>query len=195
MLFDAKNTIVDGPRTIDRAVGLIAFENVNFAYPDGHVALEDVYARPSSPARGSPSSGARARVSRPCSTCCPGSTTRPGADHARRDRHTRADAHLLRDQIGVVSQDFGCWAADRRRRTSASGGATNAGPRSRPRRVAAAVDGFIPRCRRATTRRTPSAAAFSGGERQRLDRRAILRDAPSRRATSRPWRSTPRAIR
>ena len=42
MLFDAENTILDGPETLDRALGHVRFEDVAFAYPDGHVALEDV---------------------------------------------------------------------------------------------------------------------------------------------------------
>ncbi|PJN94409.1 ABC transporter ATP-binding protein, partial [Amaricoccus sp. HAR-UPW-R2A-40] len=42
MLFDSQNTILDGPRTLDRAVGRIDFEHVDFTYPDGHVALSDV---------------------------------------------------------------------------------------------------------------------------------------------------------
>ena len=40
MLFDAENTILDGPDTLTRALGQIRFEDVHFAYPDGHVALE-----------------------------------------------------------------------------------------------------------------------------------------------------------
>jgi len=42
MLFDVENTIVDGPVTLERARGELRFEAVQFAYPDGHVALEDV---------------------------------------------------------------------------------------------------------------------------------------------------------
>ena len=42
MLFDAENTIVDGPDELEARLGQIRFEAVDFAYPDGHVALEDV---------------------------------------------------------------------------------------------------------------------------------------------------------
>jgi subfamily B ATP-binding cassette protein MsbA len=42
MLFDTRNTILDGPRTLQSALGRIEFEDVSFAYPGGHVALEDL---------------------------------------------------------------------------------------------------------------------------------------------------------
>ena len=42
MLFDVKNTILDGPLTLERAVGQIRYDEVSFTYPDGHVALEDL---------------------------------------------------------------------------------------------------------------------------------------------------------
>ena len=41
-IFDAENTILDGPETLARSLGHIRFEDVYFAYPDGHVALEGV---------------------------------------------------------------------------------------------------------------------------------------------------------
>ncbi len=40
MLFDAENTILDGPDTLPRSLGQIRFESVSFAYPNGHVALD-----------------------------------------------------------------------------------------------------------------------------------------------------------
>jgi hypothetical protein len=42
MLFDVRNTILDGPISVERVRGAIAFEQVCFAYPDGYVALSDV---------------------------------------------------------------------------------------------------------------------------------------------------------
>ena len=39
-LFDVQNTILDGPDTIDRALGQIRFEDVGFTYADGHVAVD-----------------------------------------------------------------------------------------------------------------------------------------------------------
>ena len=42
MLFDAENTILDGPETLARSLGHVRFEDVHFAYPDGHVALAGV---------------------------------------------------------------------------------------------------------------------------------------------------------
>lgn len=41
-LFDAQNTILDGPEVITRATGALRFEDVGFAYPDGHVALDGI---------------------------------------------------------------------------------------------------------------------------------------------------------
>ena len=179
MLFDAENTIVDGPQTLDRCLGQIRFENVDFAYPDGHVALEDVNLdiEPGMQVAFVGRSGA-------------GKSTvfnllprlyDPTAGRILIDAHDIRDLTLasLRDQIAVVSQESvllsGTIAANIGfGRRDASRDEIEAAAR------AAAADGFI----RALpagyeTPVLPSAAQFSGGERQRLSiARAILRDAP-----------------
>ncbi len=179
MLFDTQNTIRDGPRTMERVFGRIGFDAVNFAYPDGHVALEDftLTVQPGSRVAFVGRSGAGKstvfnllpRLYDPTS----GRITLDGVDI--RDLTLAS----LRDQIAVVSQDsvlltgtiaqnigFGRRGANRSEIEAAA--------------RAAAADGFI----RALpdgydTVITPSAFSFSGGERQRLSiARAILRDAP-----------------
>lgn len=179
MLFDSKNTIVDGPITATRGLGRIEFEGVDFAYPDGHVALEGVslIVQPGSRVAFVGRSGA-------------GKSTifnllprlyDPTAGRITLDGVDISDLTLasLRDQIAVVSQDsvlltgtiaqnigFG--------RRDASQAEIEAAARD------AAADDFIRALPEGyDTRIIPSDAAFSGGERQRLSiARAILRDAP-----------------
>jgi subfamily B ATP-binding cassette protein MsbA len=179
MLFDAQNSIVDGPKTLGRALGRIDFEHVDFAYPDGHVALEDVTL--------AVQPGARvAFVGRSGA----GKSTvfnllprlyDPTAGLIRLDGADIRELTLasLRDQIAVVSQDsvlltgtiaqnigFGRRDATRDEIVAAA--------------EAAAADGFIRALPQGyDTKIVPSEASFSGGERQRLSiARAILRDAP-----------------
>ena len=179
MLFDAENTIVDGPDTIERALGQIRFEEVHFAYPDGHVALEGVTLaiEPGMQCAFVGRSGA-------------GKSTvfnllprlyDPTAGRILLDGRDIRSLTLasLRDQIAVVSQDsvlltgtvaenigFG--------RRDASQAEIEAAAE------AAAADGFIRALPQGyATPVAPTAGQFSGGERQRLSiARAILRDAP-----------------
>jgi subfamily B ATP-binding cassette protein MsbA len=179
MLFDAENRILDGPEAMPRALGQIRFEGVDFAYPDGHVALEgfDLVVEPGMRVAFVGRSGA-------------GKSTvfnllprlyDPTAGRILIDGRDIRGVTLasLRDQIAVVSQEsvlltgtvaenigFG--------RRSATRGEIEAAAR------AAAADGFIRALPKGyDTPVAPTAGQFSGGERQRLSiARAILRDAP-----------------
>jgi subfamily B ATP-binding cassette protein MsbA len=179
MLFDSQNTILDGPRTLDRAVGRIDFEHVDFAYPDGHVALADVSitVQPGQRVAFVGRSGAgKSTVFNLLPRLYDPTAGRILMDGIDTRELTLAS---LRDQLAVVSQDsvlltgtvaqnigFGRRGATRAEIEAAA--------------EAAAADGFI----RALpdgydTRIVPSDSSFSGGERQRLSiARAILRDAP-----------------
>ncbi len=179
MLFDAENTIVDGPDTLTRAIGQIRFIDVHFAYPDGHIALEDVNftVEPGQRVAFVGRSGA-------------GKSTvfnllprlyDPTAGRILLDGHEIRSLTLasLRDQIAVVSQDSVLL-------TGTIAENIGFGRRDAPRPEieaaarAAAADGFIRALPQGyDTAIAPSAAEFSGGERQRLSiARAILRDAP-----------------
>ena len=179
MLFDAENTIRDGPDKLGRVIGQIRFEDVHFAYPDGHVALEgvDFTIEPGLRCAFVGRSGAgKSTVFNLLPRLYDPTSGRILIDG--RDIRTLTLASL-RDQVAVVSQDsvllsgtvaenigFG--------RRSASRGEIEAAARD------AAADGFI----RALpdgydTQVVPTAGQFSGGERQRLSiARAFLRDAP-----------------
>jgi subfamily B ATP-binding cassette protein MsbA len=179
MLFDSQNTILDGPRTLDRAVGRIDFEHVDFTYPDGHVALSDVSitVQPGQRVAFVGRSGAgKSTVFNLLPRLYDPTAGRILMDGIDTRELTLAS---LRDQLAVVSQDsvlltgtvaqnigFGRRGATRAEIEAAA--------------EAAAADGFI----RALpdgydTRIVPSDSSFSGGERQRLSiARAILRDAP-----------------
>jgi subfamily B ATP-binding cassette protein MsbA len=179
MLFDAQNAIVDGPRTMGRAIGRVEFEAVDFAYPDGHVALEEVSltVQPGSRVAFVGRSGAgKSTVFNLLPRLYDPTGGRILLDGIDIRELTLAS---LRDQIAVVSQDsvlltgtvaqnigFGRRDASREEIVAAA--------------EAAAADGFIRALPRGyDTRIVPSEAAFSGGERQRLSiARAILRDAP-----------------
>jgi len=179
MLFDTENSILDGPDTLQRALGQIRFEEVSFAYPDGHLALDEVdfVVEPGMRVAFVGRSGA-------------GKSTifnllprlyDPTAGRILIDGHDIRSLTLasLRDQIAVVSQDAVLLSA-----TVAAN--IGFGRRSAGREEieaaarAAAADGFI----RALpggydTPVASTAGQFSGGERQRLSiARAILRDAP-----------------
>ncbi|MBP7000843.1 ABC transporter ATP-binding protein [Amaricoccus sp.] len=179
MLFDSQNSIVDGPRTMGRTIGLITYESVDFAYPDGHVALEDFEMRVQPGSRvalvGRSGAGKSTvfnllpRLYDPVDgrICLDGIDIR------------ELTLESLRNQIAVVSQDsvlltgtvaqnigFGRRGATREDIVAAA--------------EAAAADGFIRALPKGyDTMIIPSEASFSGGERQRLSiARAILRDAP-----------------
>lgn len=178
-LFDADNTILDGPRTIGRALGQIRFEDVTFAYPDGHLALDRVSftAEPGQRIAFVGRSGA-------------GKSTvfnliprlyDPTEGRILLDGHDLRELTLasLRDQIAVVSQEsvlltatvaenigFGRRTAGRDEIEAAARDA------AAEAFIAALPLGF-------ETPVAPSAGQFSGGERQRLSiARAMLRDAP-----------------
>ena len=198
MLFDTQNTIVDGPRTLGRAVGPDRLRARRLRLSRRARGARGGLVRGASPARASPSSAALAPASRPSSTCCRGSTTRPRGG-IRLDGIDIRELTLasLRDQIAVVSQDsvlltgtvaqnigFGRRDADPRRDRGRG--------RAPPPPTASSA-----RCPRATTpgsspprRRSPAASA--SGCRSRARSCATRRSCCS---TSPPRRSTPRASR
>ena len=193
MLFDVENTILDGPGTLDRAQGRIRFEGVHFAYPDGHVALED-FDLTIEPGRRVAFVGRSGAGKSTVFNLLP-RLYDPTAGRILIDGHDIRALTLasLRDQIAVVEPGIGPALRHRRRRTSASAAAA---PRSAEIEAAArdaAADGFIRALPQGyDTPVVPTAGQFSGGERQRLSiARAILRDAPDpapRRAHLRPRR-------
>jgi ATP-binding cassette, subfamily B, bacterial MsbA len=179
MMFDAKNTIADGPDTMPRALGQVRFEDVGFAYPNGHVALVDftLEIRPGTSTAFVGRSGA-------------GKSTvfnllprlyDPTAGRILIDGRDIRSVTLasLREQIAVVSQDsvlltgtvadnigFGRRGAGRAEIEAAARDA------AADEFIRALPEGY-------DTPVAPSASQFSGGERQRLSiARAILRDAP-----------------
>jgi subfamily B ATP-binding cassette protein MsbA len=178
-LFDVENTIRDGPEVIDRALGQIRFEDVSFAYPDGHAALEGVtlVIEPGQRVAFVGRSGA-------------GKSTLfnllprlydPTSGRILLDGHDLRELTLasLRDQIAVVGQESVLLSGTVARnigfgRRDATREEIEAAAR------AAAADGFIRALPQGyDTEVMPSAGQFSGGERQRLSiARAILRDAP-----------------
>ena len=179
MLFDVENTIRDGTRTVERAQGEIRFDAVQFAYPDGHVALSDFNLRVAPGTR-------VAFVGRSGA----GKSTvfnllprlyDPTGGGILLDGHDLRDFTLssLRDQIAVVSQDSVLLSATVAQnigfgRRTASRAEIEAAARD------ASADQFISALPLGyDTPVSPSAGQFSGGERQRLSiARAILRDAP-----------------
>ena len=179
MLFDVENTIVDGARTIPRAIGQVRFEAVSFAYPDGHRALEqvDFTVEPGMKTALVGRSGAgKSTVFNLLPRLYDPTEGRILIDGIDIRDLTLAS---LRDQIAVVSQEsillsgtvaenigFGRRGAERAEIEAAA--------------QAAAADEFIAALPRGyDTRIVPSEQGFSGGERQRLSiARAILRDAP-----------------
>jgi subfamily B ATP-binding cassette protein MsbA len=179
MLFDVENVIVDGPERIERAIGQIRFERVDFAYPDGHVALEgfDLVVEPGTRTAFVGRSGAgKSTVFNLLPRLYDPTAGRILLDGRDLRRLTLAS---LRDQIAVVSQDsvlltgtvadnigFG--------RRDATPAEIEAAARD------AAADGFIRALPQGyDTPVAPAAGQFSGGERQRLSiARAFLRDAP-----------------
>jgi subfamily B ATP-binding cassette protein MsbA len=178
-LFDTENTIVDGPETIGRAIGQIRFEDVGFAYPDGHVALEG-FGLAIEPGMRVAFVGRSGAGKSTVFNLLP-RLYDPTAGRILLDGHDLRSLTLasLRDQIAVVNQEsvlltgtvagnigFGRRAAGRAEIEAAA--------------RAAAADGFIRALPQGyDTPVAPTAGQFSGGERQRLSiARAILRDAP-----------------
>lgn len=179
MLFDAKNTILDGPEVMGRALGQVRFEDVNFAYPDGHVALDGVTLaiEPGMRVAFVGRSGAgKSTVFNLLPRLYDPTGGRILLDG--RDIRTLTLASL-RDQIAVVSQESVLLSATVAQnigfgRRDASRAEIEAAAR------AAAADGFVRALPQGyDTPVSPTAGQFSGGERQRLSiARAILRDAP-----------------
>ena len=179
MLFDVENTILDGPGTLDRAQGRIRFENVHFAYPDGHVALED-FDLTIEPGRRVAFVGRSGAGKSTVFNLLP-RLYDPTAGRILIDGHDIRALTLasLRDQIAVVSQELVLLSATVAQnigfgRRSATQPEIEAAARD------AAADGFIRALPQGyDTPVVPTAGQFSGGERQRLSiARAILRDAP-----------------
>jgi subfamily B ATP-binding cassette protein MsbA len=178
-LFDTENTIVDGPVTLERALGQIRFEEVGFAYPDGHLAL-DGFTLAVEPGQRVAFVGRSGAGKSTVFNLLP-RLYDPTAGRILLDGHDLRSLTLssLRDQIAVVSQESvlltGTVAANIGfGRRTASRDEIEAAAR------AAAADGFIRALPQGyDTAVMPSAGQFSGGERQRLSiARAILRDAP-----------------
>jgi ATP-binding cassette, subfamily B, bacterial MsbA len=179
MLFDAENTIVDGPDHVGRVIGRIRFDDVHFAYPDGHVAIDgvDFTVEPGMRCAFVGRSGA-------------GKSTvfnllprlyDPTSGRILIDGHDIRSLTLasLRDQIAVVSQESVLLTG-----TVAENIGFGRRDAARPEIEAAARDAAADEFIRALpqgydTPVAPTAGQFSGGERQRLSiARAFLRDAP-----------------
>ncbi len=179
MLFDARNTILDGPRTIGRAEGRIGFENVSFAYPDGHVALRDVSLEIAPGLRTAfvgRSGAGKSTVFNLLPRFYDPTAGRILLDGVDIRELTLAS---LRDQIAVVSQDSVLLSGTVAENIGfGRAGASRAEIRAAAE--AAAADEFIAALPLGyDTMVSPTEHAFSGGERQRLSiARAILRDAP-----------------
>jgi subfamily B ATP-binding cassette protein MsbA len=179
MLFDAKNVILDGPHSITRTTGRVRFERVDFAYPDGHVALAGV-------SLDIPPGTRTAFVGRSGA----GKSTifnllprlyDPTAGRILIDDRDIRELTLgsLRDQIAVVSQESILLSGSVAQNIGfGRRGASRAEIEAAAR--AAAADGFIQALPEGyDTLVVPTRNTFSGGERQRLSiARAILRDAP-----------------
>ncbi|MEM8570075.1 MAG: ABC transporter ATP-binding protein [Pseudomonadota bacterium] len=178
-LFDAENYVAGGPREVQHVHGSVHFEDVSFAYPDGHVALENVTLT-------IPQGKKTAFVGRSGA----GKTTvfnllprlyDPLSGSISIDGIDLRDFTLasLRDKIAVVSQETVLLSA-----TVAENIGFGRPGATREEIEAAARDAAAEEFIRALpegfdTLIRPSEQSFSGGERQRISiARAMLRDAP-----------------
>ena len=179
LLFDVENTIRDGPERIERALGQIRFENVSFAYPDGHAALDGItlVVEPGQRVAFVGRSGAGKST---LFNLLPRLYDPTGGRILLDGRDLRAlSLASLRDQIAVVGQESVLLSGTVARNIGfGRQGATRDEIEAAAR--AAAADGFIRALPQGYDSEVmPTAGQFSGGERQRLSiARAILRDAP-----------------
>lgn len=178
-LFDAENRVESGPREIEKVHGVVHFEDVTFAYPDGHVALENISLT-------IPQGKKTAFIGRSGA----GKSTvfnllprlyDPNSGTISIDGVDLRDFTLpsLRDKIAVVSQETVLLSGTVAENIGfGRPGATREEIEQAARDAAA--DGFIRALPQGyDTMVRPSEQAFSGGERQRISiARAMLRDAP-----------------
>jgi ATP-binding cassette, subfamily B, bacterial MsbA len=179
MLFDAENTILDGPDVLARALGQIRFEHVGFAYPDGHLALED-FSLAIEPGQRVAFVGRSGAGKSTVFNLLP-RLYDPTSGRVLIDGHDIRSLTLasLRDQVAVVGQDSVLLSGTIAENIG-FGNRDASRPEIEAAARAAAADGFIRALPRGyDTPVAPTAGQFSGGERQRLSiARAILRDAP-----------------
>ena len=179
LLFDVENTIRDGPERIERALGQIRFENVSFAYPDGHAALDGItlVVEPGQRVAFVGRSGAGKST---LFNLLPRLYDPTGGRILLDGRDLRAlSLASLRDQIAVVGQESVLLSGTVARNIGfGRQGATRDEIEAAAR--AAAADGFIRALPQGYDSEVmPAAGELAGGERQRLSiARAILRDAP-----------------
>ena len=179
LLFDVENTIRDGPERIERALGQIRFENVSFAYPDGHAAVDGItlVVEPGQRVAFVGRSGAGKST---LFNLLPRLYDPTGGRILLDRRDLRAlSLASLRDQNAVVGQESVLLSGTVARNIGfGRQGATRDEIEAAAR--AAAADGFIRALPQGYDSEVmPTAGQFSGGERQRLSiARAILRDAP-----------------
>ena len=198
MLFDAENTIVDGPDAIERALGQDPLRGRALRLSRRPRRARGRHARDRARPARRLRRPLRAPASRRSSTCCRGSTTRP-AGRILLDGHDLRSLTLasLRDQIAVVSQESVLLSGHRRAQHRLRPPRRDAAPRSRRPPAPPPPTASSARCRRATTPRScrppaSSPAASASGCRSPAPSCATRRSCCS---TSRPRRSTPRARR
>lgn len=180
-LFDAKNEIEDGDRTLEGrpVTGEIVFKDVGFTYPDGFEALKNIgleIGAGQTVAFVGRSGAGKSTVFNLLPRLFDATTGSIEIDGVPIRALT---LEALRDQISVVSQDSVLLSGTVLENIGfGRAGTTRADCIAAAK--AAAADGFIEALPEGyDTVIDPAKARFSGGERQRLSiARAILRDAP-----------------